>query len=229
MATQEFKAARRTVQLGAIGGVVGPILFTILVIVGGVLYDGYSHMDQKVSELGAQGAEYAELQNFTFLMMGTLVIGFAYALARRTGSPYWGAVLIAGFGLSSGIGNSVFQCDAGCEAGNTEGFLHNATGLFGFLCAIAGMLVLARKWRRDPEWQSYSRFTFVAALVSIGGLAWFIVMQSTDTDPASGLAQRVFIVALLVWITVTAARLVVGQDRPSSELDGTRPAARHPA
>ena len=56
----------RAVRLAALGGVIGPILFAVLVIVAGFAYDGYSHVSQKISELGGEGAEFALLQNLNF-------------------------------------------------------------------------------------------------------------------------------------------------------------------
>jgi len=49
---RDSHVADATTRLAVIGGVIGPILFAVLVVVGGILYDGYSHTSQKVSELG---------------------------------------------------------------------------------------------------------------------------------------------------------------------------------
>ncbi len=197
----------RAVQLAALGGVIGPILFAVLVIVGGVVYDGYSHVAQKISELGGEGAEYALLQNLNFLMMGVLVLGFAWALARILGPSYLGPALIGFFGVSSSIANGLLPCDVGCQGETTIGLLHNITGLAGFLAAIVGMFVLARRWRDDPIWQSHVRLTRGAAFSAVGGLAWFVVTQALDAQSFAGIAQRIFAGALLLWIAVTAARL----------------------
>lgn len=197
----------RAVRLGALGGVIGPILFTVLVIVGGVLYDGYSHVGQKISELGGEGAENALLQNFNFIMIGVLTIGFSWALARVLGPPYLGPALIGFFGLSSSIANGLLPCDAGCQGETLVGLLHNITGLAGFIAAVIGMLVLARRWRNDPKWQSHVGFTRRAAFVAIGGLSWFVITQALDVQSFAGIAQRTFVGALLLWIAVTATRL----------------------
>lgn len=194
----------RAVRLAALGGVIGPILFAVLVIVGGVVYDGYSHVGQKISELGGEGAEYAILQNINFIMIGVLTIGFSWALARVLGPPYLGPVLIGIFGLFSSIANGLLPCDLGCQGETTVGLLHNITGLFGFIAAILGMFVLARRWRDDPTWQSHARFTRAVALVAVGSLAWFVVTQALDAQSLAGLAQRIFAGALLLWIAVTA-------------------------
>ena len=206
------------VRLAARGGVIGPILFAVLVIVGGVLYDGYSHVTQKISELGGEGAEYALLQNVNFIVLGVLIIGLALALARTLGPPHIGPALIGFFGLSSAVGNGLLSCDVGCDGETTVGLLHNISGLAGFIAAIVGMFVLARRWREDPRWQRHAAFTRRAAFVAIGGLGWFVVTQALDIQSSAGVAQRVFAAALLLWIAVTAAKLHRETDR------GDRPA-----
>ena len=196
-----------TTRLVAIGGVIGPILFAVLVVIGGVLYDGYSHVSQKISELGGEGAEYAILQNLNFIMIGILVIGFSWALARVLGPPYLGPVLIGFFGIFSSIANGILPCDVGCKGETTVGLLHNVTGVAGFIAAIVGMFVLARRWSHDPRWQTHVPFTRAAAFVAITGLVWFVVTQAIDAQAFAGIAQRVFVSALLLWISVTALRV----------------------
>ena len=204
---RDSHVAGATTRLAVIGGVIGPILFAVLVVVGGILYDGYSHTSQKVSELGGEGAEYAILQNLNFIMLGILVIGFAYGLARILGPPHLGPILIAFFGISSSIANGLLPCDVGCKGETTVGLLHNITGVAGFIAAIVGMFVLARRWSHDPRRQAHAPFTRAAASVAIAGLVWFVVTQATDAQAFAGVAQRVFIGAFLLWISVTAVRI----------------------
>ncbi len=204
---QSMVKRSRVVRLAVFGGIIGPVLFVMLVIVGGGLYDGYSHVSQTISELGGDGAEYALLQNFNFIVIGTLVIGFSWALAGVLGPPYLGPALIGFFGVSSSIANGLLPCDAGCEGETTVGLLHNITGLAGFIAAIAGMFILARRWRDDPLWKSHVGFTRSAAFMAVGGLAWFVITQALDAEPLTGIAQRVFVSALLLWTAVTAWKL----------------------
>jgi hypothetical membrane protein len=197
----------QVVRLAALGGVVGPTLFAVLVLLGGVLTTGYTHVGQKISELGGEHAEYALLQSANFIVLGVFTLGFAWALARTMGPPYRGPMLIGLFAVSSGIGNGMFQCDVACAGETAEGLLHNLTGLLGFLAAIAGMLILARRWREDPEWRVHAGSTRNSAVVAVGGLVWFIATQALDAQAFSGVAQRVFVAALLVWIVATALKL----------------------
>ena len=199
---------RRRVRLAALGGVVGPVLFLSLVIAGGALYDGYSHASQKISELGGEGSSVSLLQSTNFILLGIFTLTFAWALGRTLGQPYTGAALIGLFAVSSAIANGLLPCDIGCQGLTPVSQAHNITGLAGFLAAIAGMVVLARRWRDDARWQSHVRLTKVAAGVASVGLVWFIVTQVFDRQAFAGIAQRTFVAALLGWIAVTGWRLV---------------------
>jgi len=212
----------RSIRFAALGGVIGPILFATLVIVNGVVYDGYSHVSQKISELGGEGAEYAILQNVNFVMIGVLTLGLSWALARVLGPPYVGPALIGLFGLFSSIANGLLPCDVGCNGETTVGLLHNVTGLSGFIAAIVGMFVLARRWREDPAWQSHALFTKRAASVAMVGLVWFVITQAADIQSLAGVAQRTFVGALLLWIAVTAWKLhrQLETDEPALEVQG---------
>lgn len=196
----------RAVGFAAWGGVIGPVLFGVLVVVAGVVYDGYSHASQKISELGGEGAEYAILQNLNFAILGVLILGFSWALARTIGPSYLGPALVGYFGLIL-VARPWVPCDLGCKGETTIGLLHNVTGLSAFIATIVGMLLLARRWREDPTWQSHARFTRGAVSVAFGGLVWFVTTQAADIQSFAGIAQRTFAGALLLWIAVTAWKL----------------------
>ncbi len=207
MGVAERAGDRRALRLAARGGVVGPLLFVALVVVGGVLYDGYSHVGQTISELGGEGAEFALLQNVNFIVLGVLVIGFAWALARTLGPPHTGAVLVAVFGFSSAMLNGLLPCDLGCQGSTTVGLLHNVFGTVGFVAGVGAMFVLARRWRTEPGWRSHVPFTRTMAATALVGLLAFIAVEAAEVRTYAGLVQRVFVLALLGWIAGTAVRL----------------------
>ena len=176
-------------------------------VLGGALSSGYSHMTQTISELGGAEAEYAILQNINFLLLGFVVIGFGWVLSVSRGGAFLGPALVGFFGLSSAIANGLLPCDAGCKGQTTVGLLHNITGLAGFVAVIAGMFVLARLWHVDPAWRSHALFTRRTTFVALVGLIGFVATQAMDVDTVDGLLQRIFVAAILVWITTTALRL----------------------
>lgn len=208
-------------RLAALGGVVGPLLFLSIVVVAGLLEPGYSHVGDKISELGGAGASLPLLQNLNFLLLGALVLGFAWALTRSGGRPYLGATLVGLFGLLSCIGGALIPCDRDCMGATPVGLLHNVAGLTGFVAAIVGAFVLARRWRRDPHWRPHVRFTRICAAVAAAGLVWFVATQALDAQSTAGLAQRTFVAGLLTWIVATAWRIVRGRDRAGG--DALRP------
>lgn len=209
---QDAEDRTALVRAAAMGGVVGPVLFSATVAVGAAVTDGYSHVGQKISELGVPGTVTAQLQSANFLVLGVSVLGLAWALARTLGPPRLGPVLVGAFGALAGVLHSVVPCDPGCAGTTPVGLVHNATGLVGFVAAIVGMVVLARRWRGDTEWGDHVRPTMLAAGVAGAALVAFVVTQATG-DPAAvgGLVQRVFAGALLLWFVRTGwllARLV---------------------
>ena len=129
------------------------------------------------------------------------------ALAKRIGPPVLGPALVGLFGIVAVL-HAFVNCDVGCKGQTGEGLLHNVTGVIGFIAVIAGMIILARRWRTDPAWKSYVPFTWGAALVAIVGLGVFVFTQASDIQTFAGIAQRVFAGAFLIWISVTAARLL---------------------
>ena len=205
--TEPRLAQRLALRLGALGGVVAPLLFAAVVVHVASRYEGYSHVSQAISELGGEGASDPLLQNVNFFVLGVLVLGFAWALFRSGAATARGAALIAGLGLFSAIGSAFLPCDLGCGGTTTVGLLHNVFGVTGFVLAIAGMLVLGRHWGDDARWAGHARFSRLAAVVAIAGLAVFIVMRATDSEAYDGVAQRVFVTALLGWVFVTGVRL----------------------
>src|SRR4026209_1046851 len=79
--TASVLEARRTasrVRTLALAAVVGPVLFTVLVILQGLLIPAYSHVSLPISALEAWPSGW--IQRLNFWVAGFLNIAFAYAL-----------------------------------------------------------------------------------------------------------------------------------------------------
>jgi hypothetical membrane protein len=187
----------------------GTLLFVVLVIVGGMFYEGYSHVDQAISELGGVNAPNAWLQNLNFLVLGLAAVALAAALAAVFPQARAGAALVAGFGLLSCIANAAFPCDDSCAGITIGGFLHNLTGVAGFASCVVGMGLLARHWRRVDRWRGHAALTVALAAVAIAGLVVFLAMEIAGAQGV-GVPQRIFVGALLVWLLSTALRIGAG-------------------
>ena len=77
----EERLIKRSFQLGlAVCGIIGPILFTIVLITLGFLQPGYNHITQYMSELGAVNAPYANIKNTGLFIIGILIVFFSFGI-----------------------------------------------------------------------------------------------------------------------------------------------------
>ncbi len=204
--------ARLTIdKMLAAGGIAGPLVFATFITIAGAAQDEYSHMSQKISELGGTEALHPWVQNLNFYLMALFVVGLAVAVHRAVdggrGSVI-GPILIGIFGFSSAGLNGVFPCDAGCEPTTVPGTLHLVTGVAGFISAIVGLVLISRRMKRSDLWRGYSRYTLATAVIGLILLVVFIVSDSGDDKPGAGLTQRAFVAPLLLWLMVTGARIL---------------------
>src|SRR5688572_30295106 len=89
----------------ALAGIVGPIFFTVLVVVQGFLRPEYSHVKMPISALAAWPTGW--IQTINFYVVGLLMIAFAVALhlgvqATRRGGTGFALLLMSGFGRRVG-------------------------------------------------------------------------------------------------------------------------------
>lgn len=71
--------ADKTLRLLAICGIIGPILYTSVLIIVGLLRPGYNHVTQYMSELDEVGGPNAIIMNIAgFTMLGLLMVAFAF-------------------------------------------------------------------------------------------------------------------------------------------------------
>lgn len=191
------------------GGIVGPILFTILIIVAGSLRPGYSHVSQIISELGSTGTSNAWIQNVNFVILGLLIVAFAVGLhlsiSGGTGSKVGPALLVA-FGVG-GVLQGLIPCDtAGCSTFD----LHGLVAVVSFILVVPGIFLTARRSGQDRHWTRYRSYTLgtgflmVAALV----LVFLAVPQGAPLHEWRGAAQRIAAAVILVWIEVMALKLL---------------------
>lgn len=209
---QREQTTSAAVRLAARVGWSSMVTFVLLLILGGALTDGYSHVTQKISELGATGAPYAALQNLNFVILGVGVLSFAWALYQTSSSSTLLPSLLIGFFGVVAVAHAFISCDVGCKGETPMGLLHNVTGLIGFVAVIAGMLVVAKQWSAVPALRSRVRLTRVLAVVAICGLVTFVATQALDVQSFAGIAQRVFAGSFILWIGSTSARLARWQN-----------------
>ncbi len=226
--TRREAAARsdRLTQWLLAAGVVGPVLFVIVLLVEGATRPGYSAWRNFGSELSLSSQGWEQVANF--YLCGLLCIAFAFGLRRalRIGrGATWSPILIALFGLSL-IGAGIFTTDPslGYPPGiptpyvpfmrqSMHAVIHGFAGLAAFASLAAACFVLARRFAGNPAWRGWALFS---VLVGLTVVASFVAANATSVldmrgiwpNAPTGLIQRTGVVAGWGWMAFLAARLL---------------------
>ena len=198
--------AKISQKIFAICGIISPVVFAILILLVGSLRPEYSHLVNFVSELGAIGAPNAIFQRINFLLVGILIMVFAFGLhrgiANRKGS-FIGPLLVGIFGFSAVL-SGVFSADL-IQPESFSNNMHMLASGIGSTAALIGFFVISDSLEKDPLWKSYRYFSIIIAVVAIlvsmvgGGLLGALGLP--------GLSQRLYMAVLFLWIEVMAIHL----------------------
>ena len=195
-------------------GVAVPVVYYANLLVCSLLYPGYDHARQWVSELGSASARYPGVFNGMLVLLGILGVaagpGFGWALRRHGAGRAVSvlvALLVAGFGVAMAMGGIFPMPDP----------RHNGFGL-----AIGLLLVpplMAWGLRRRPELRGLRIFV-VANWVAMAVL--FVILMGVGelvTRANVGLWQRAFSLTMFPWIGIAAWVLMPRRDpQPAARL-----------
>ncbi len=181
----------------------GLAILLIAAVAGGLATPGYDHARQYISELGATGAATGPAVSAAFVVSGALQAVFWLLCIRLLPGS---RLVAAGFALSAlnGLGllaGGVFPCDAGCSLSDPSlsAILHDVLGGMGYLCGVAGIVLVAMAWRSVPERRRLSGLALLCGMPGVM-LIWLI----HPGFELFGLAQRGLELAIAVWTLAIA-------------------------
>jgi hypothetical protein len=137
---------------------------------------------------------YGWLMTVTFFVCGAMMAFFAYGLQLVLDARLATTLLmIAGFAMMG----LIFTTDPTLTSTSRtwHGLLHDSFFALLGLTLMPGMLLLGRAFQRNKQWKNLTLYTW-ATLVLVVPTFWL-----------KGLAFYVFLLAILTWIAVIAARL----------------------
>jgi hypothetical membrane protein len=203
-------------RAAAWAGILGPLLFTTLVIVQGRLQPDYSHVRMPISALAAWPTGW--MQTLNFLVVAALNIVFAVGLNAGVKRTRWGAL---GFALL------VTGCIGLVLAGvfpwtmvngvPTEPPAHVLGAVTTFAANGLGLMVFSQRLRADPRWHdlsTYTMFTGITVLILFIVVGFFAIDDGAPLHPWAGLLQRILCAVWFSCLIVLALRLrrwAVGQ------------------
>ena len=198
----------RILGILAICGIVGPIIYAIVLTVLGSLWPGYNPISQYMSELGAIDAPHAIVMNVLgFQLLGIFMTGYGFGLYRGV-SKGWDSKIGVALIVIAGVDMVLvgfFPCDPGCVNVSSTGIAHAITAKIASIAMTLGMLVVSLRLRKDSLWRSYWVFTLAIAAVTIflSPLPMFPILS-----PWAGLLQRLGIGLALFWMEVMSIKLL---------------------
>jgi hypothetical membrane protein len=204
----------------AMGGIAASLLFLPVVYLVGETRPGYSQVANHISALSASGPG-AWAQTTNLVVFGLLIAGLGWGLYRALGGPTLGPLLVVVTGVFAGIGTAVFPEVRGGDPMTVVGVLHSVSSVVAFVALAGAMLVLLpRRFAADATWSSLivpSRCLggVAAAMFFLFPLGVWGMVGSLETR--TGLIQRIFAVAVLLWFFLLSLRLLQTSDPVSSE------------
>ena len=197
-------ATRLPIARLGIAGILGPLCFSTLVIVQGILQPDHSHIAMPISALAAWPAGW--MQNLNFFVSATLTAAFAFGVhnaIRPTRLGVAGTALL----IASSVGLVMLGLFPWIRVNGmlTEPPLHVIGAVLTFSAASTGLMILSRRMAADPQWRSLSSYVLASGLVMlilfiiVGG---FAIGEGTPLHRWAGLLQRILV---LVWFACMVA------------------------
>jgi hypothetical protein len=192
-------------------GMLFPVVYIIMTILGGALRPGYSHISDTVSELLSPGAPNKSLLiifQITHALLGSLfgigVLQFVRGSEHNTLIGRIGAGMIIAAGVAT-IATAIFPQDASGAPPTFAGVLHGIL-VFGVLVPFTILsTLLIGIWLKQadifPWFRTYS-FITIGASILLAGLA-----GATLDTPIMGLTERLGVLAGFQWTFVLALKL----------------------
>lgn len=196
-------------------------------VLSAFLYDGYSYLDQAISELSAFGSPVRPLMLTAILTQAVLLLAFSIGLLRvaRGRSALWwiGAIGVAGF-VVVGIPTHTFWAMSSRDV--ATGFndtMHITLSMAFSVSVIATMALSAISY---PGWFRLYALATLAVVVVFGMAAGVAIrgIEQNDTPFAGGF-ERINAYAYFAWLLVLAV-MVTRHELGSSEVGGDVGSAR---
>ena len=196
-------------QILAICGMLSPIVYTAMWVIGGIIQPEYSHIRDDISSLFAVGAPNKRLSQSLIIISSVLLFVFYIGLhmgINDGGGSIVGPILLV---ISSFLGVLVaffFPLDEGGEFTTLRGKMHLIlVGASGIL-TIIGMVALWFRLQLVSIWSTFAIYSLISAILS---LILIIISGIFATGKYRGILERIgvspyeiyyFVLSLMVFL-----------------------------
>jgi hypothetical membrane protein len=191
----------------AVAGIVGPLMLTIGDLTAAIANPDYSLVENSISSLALTGIGW--LQTIGFLALGLLVeiftTGFMFSV-KRFKWFHMGIALFVFFGFAMLL-IGAFHTDPVGVARTTEGRIHGYIATTAFTLFPVAILCFIPSIKRDDNWKDLYRYTTVTFYAALVFLVVTRIFQ--ETSGWFGLAERLLVANMMIWVEVMAVRLFI--------------------
>ena len=157
-------------QILAICGMAGPVLYTLMWILGGILRPDYSHVRDDVSKLIAVDAPRKRF--FDGFIITSSVLLFVFYLGLHWGinngqGSFIGPLLLVISGFLGVLVALFFPLDAGGEIITLTGKMHLTLVVLSGLLTISAMVALWLRLEAVEGWSTFATYSLVTAVVTL--------------------------------------------------------------
>ena len=189
----------------AIAGMAGPVVLVVTDLVAGSFTPEYSLITHSISSLAL--TDFGWVQSIGFLAIGLLVeifaAGLLFNIRDNRGFHLSIAFLaIIGFGM---LLLGAFRTDPVGAPDSTEGIIHNIAASAVFWLFPFTALLMSRALKHDWHWEGLYKYAIITGI-----LAFILVIFVTildDTFSWFGLAERILVANMVIWVLVMGFRL----------------------
>ena len=197
-------------QVLAICGMVSPIFYTLMWVLGGFLRSDYSHIRDDVSSLIAVGAPRKRF--FDTFIITSSVSSFVFYLGLHGGinngqGSFVGPIFFLVSGVLGILVAFFFPLDAGGEIITLRGKMHLVLVVTSGLVQIVGMVALWFRLALVEGWSTFAMFSLISAIVSfiLVVIASIFIKSNyrglVERFMVSSYQQYYFVISLMVFLT----------------------------
>jgi hypothetical membrane protein len=189
-------------------GVVAPVLFVFMTILGGAIRPGYSHISDTVSELFSPGSPNKLLLDTLFTIYALLLALFGIGVLQlvrgskqSTRIGIIGASMFITMGLVSVATATIFPQDAWGSPPTFPGQMHMIlSGIVGLL-SILSMLLIGIWFNRAEIFPGFGTYSFITVGAVVLSAGFFAAKMGS---PIMGLTERITILVGFLWTFILA-------------------------
>lgn len=181
-------------------GITAAVIYVFAVILGGLLWPGYSHVSQAISELTFRQAPNQAIIQPLFWAYNLLLLAFAVGFFMWTEKKTLKAsAIFLALCAFSGVMMFFFPQDPMNVALTTSGLLHFVfAGMAAITTLLAVLLAAIGTWKENRKISIFS--IIIEAIIFISGP---ITASAPTTIPQYfGISERVTIGSFIVWVFV---------------------------